>query len=89
MKNLILLERIYKAVANRKRLHALVFLKKKQSATVNSIAKAIGLKHQATSKHLQLLYNAGFLTRRKRGLFVTYRIFTPLKADQKKIISSL
>lgn len=89
MKNLTQLERTYKAAANRKRLHILVFLRKNKSATVNSIAKAIGLEKQSASKHLQILENAGFLSRRKRGLFVTYRLYTPLKEVQKKVLSSV
>ncbi|MDP7247235.1 MAG: metalloregulator ArsR/SmtB family transcription factor [Candidatus Peribacteraceae bacterium] len=89
MKKLNALERTYKAAANRKRLHILVFLKKKHSATVGTIAKTIGLKHQATSKHLQILESAGFLSRRKRGLFVAYRLYTPLKEVQRKVLSSI
>ncbi|MCF7844701.1 MAG: metalloregulator ArsR/SmtB family transcription factor [Kiritimatiellales bacterium] len=89
MTNLQQLERIYKAVANNKRLYILTFIKKSHSATVSDISHAIKLKKQPTSRHLQILENAGFLVRRRRGVFVTYRLSTALNESQKKVISTL
>ena len=89
MKNVRQLERIYKAVANGKRLHILIFLKKKKCATVSDISHAIKLKKQPASKHLQILEISGFLVRRKRGLFVTYRLSTALKEPHKKVLTVL
>lgn len=83
------LERIYKAAGNNKRLHILMFIKKNKTAMVGDISRTIDLKIQATSRHLQKLEYAGFLVRRKRGLFVTYRLSTALKEAHKKVISSL
>ncbi|MBU0766684.1 hypothetical protein KKF55_02785 [Patescibacteria group bacterium] len=41
---------------------------------MNEIAEEIGLKLQATSKHLRLLALAGIVKMKKRGLFVSYRL---------------
>jgi DNA-binding transcriptional ArsR family regulator len=42
--------------------------------TVGELVEQTGLGTANVSKHLQLLYGAGFVTRRKEGLFVHYAL---------------
>jgi DNA-binding transcriptional ArsR family regulator len=67
------LERVFKAVANRKRIAILRHLKN-GSASVGEMAKAIKLSVKATSRHLQLLSGAGYVVSEQRGLFVFYSL---------------
>ncbi len=51
-------EKMYKALANRRRLHILAYLNSTRRASVQEIAEHIGLSFKATSKHLQVLKSA-------------------------------
>jgi DNA-binding transcriptional ArsR family regulator len=42
--------------------------------TVGDLVETTGLGQANVSKHLQLLHSNGFVTRRKEGLFVYYRL---------------
>jgi DNA-binding transcriptional ArsR family regulator len=55
------LEKIYKALGNRRRLDILRFLSQNEAATVFDIAEKIHLSFRSTSKHLQILKQVGFL----------------------------
>ena len=68
------LERIYKAVANRKRIAIIRFLKSQNGVTVGDIASAIKLSFKATSRHLQILSAAGFLISEREGINVRYTV---------------
>lgn len=79
------LERILKALANKRRLAIISFLKKKKEANVGDIAEAIRLSIKSTSRHLTVLSGADLLDREQRSSEVFYRlnnlvpdIFTPL-----------
>ncbi|MCF7844679.1 MAG: metalloregulator ArsR/SmtB family transcription factor [Kiritimatiellales bacterium] len=74
MKDLALLEKYYKVLSSKKRLHILSLLKKEKSATVSDIADAIHMKKFATSQHLRILRNLDIVSTRKRGSFMTYRL---------------
>lgn len=65
-------ERILKALANRRRLAIVAFLKKKREATVGDIAEQIKLSFTSTSKHLNILSRADILDKRQVGLEVYY-----------------
>ena len=49
------MERVLKALANRRRLAMVSFLKKKKEASVGDVAEALRLSVKATSKHLNLM----------------------------------
>ena len=74
MKDLSLLERDYKILSSKKRLHILLYLKRKHAATVGDIADAIHLTKFATSQHLRILRNLNVVVARKRKSFITYRL---------------
>ena len=61
------LERILKALANRRRLAILKYLKKTHEATVGEIAGEIKLSFKSTSKHLCVLAGADIIERDQRS----------------------
>ena len=61
----------FRALAEPARLHIMQSLRKGEQ-TVGDLVEITGLGTANVSKHLQLLYAAGFVTRRKEGLFVYY-----------------
>lgn len=83
------LERVFKALANKRRLAILIFLKKKKKANVGEIAEAIKLSFRSTSKHLSMLISAGILEKEQLGLFSFYFIPNDLDPTLKQITSSI
>ena len=61
----------FRALAEPARLHIMQSLRSGEQ-TVGELVEATGLGTANVSKHLQLLHGAGFVTRRKEGLFVYY-----------------
>ena len=59
------LEKIFKALANKKRLEILKFLDKERRASVGEIAEEINTSLKSTSKHLLALYQADFLEKER------------------------
>ncbi len=74
--NLTKLERPIKALANKRRLAMLQYIKRHNEAPVGEIASALRLSFKATSKHLGILVAADILEREQRSLQVFYR-FSP------------
>lgn len=68
----ILAER-FKALAEPARLQILNALRQDEQ-TVGELVELTGLGQANVSKHLQMLFNAGFVDRRKEGLYVYYRL---------------
>lgn len=81
------LERIMKALANRRRLSIVSFLKKKKEATVGNIAEEIRLSFRSTSKHLGVLAAAGILEREQRSVQMYYKVASDMPAPARTIIS--
>lgn len=61
----------FRALAEPARLHIMNALREGE-LTVGELVEATGFGTANVSKHLQLLHAAGFVTRRKDGLFVYY-----------------
>lgn len=89
MQNIRDIEQILKALANRRRLSMLKYLRKEHSATVGNIAKKIQLSMKATSKHLRLLSMSGIVESEQVGLNVAYSIKEPIHRLTKLIVDSL
>lgn len=68
------LEKILKALANRRRLAILRYLKDGRQASVGDISAKIDLSFKATSKHLNILFGADILERDQKGLQMYYKI---------------
>lgn len=67
-------EKIFKALANRRRLAILAYLKKHKEAPVGEIAHEIHLSFKATSKHLGVLAGVDLIEREQRSLQMFYRL---------------
>lgn len=86
MKNL---ERILKALANKRRLAILAYLKKNKEASVSDIADGIQLSLKATSKHLSILTTADITDREQRSLQMYYHLNSSMQSVVKYILSLL
>lgn len=86
-----------KALANRRRLAILRFLKKgkgkekkkEMEASVGAIAEEIRLSFKATSKHLGILFAAGIVDREQRSLQMFYRLSSDCPTPARSVLSLL
>ncbi len=83
------LERTLKALANRRRLAIVKYLKKAKEATVGDIAEEIKLSFKATSKHLGVLANADIVEKEQRSLQMWYKLSPDAHSVAKYISNSL
>ncbi|HTE48378.1 MAG TPA: metalloregulator ArsR/SmtB family transcription factor [Candidatus Paceibacterota bacterium] len=79
------LERVFKALANKRRIAILKLIKKSGSISVGEVAEGIKLSFKATSKHLLILSNANILEKEQISLSVLYS----LQKDNNQIITKL
>ncbi|MDP3974830.1 MAG: metalloregulator ArsR/SmtB family transcription factor [Candidatus Jorgensenbacteria bacterium] len=89
MADIRILERTLKALANRRRLAILSYLKAEREAPVGEIAGAIRLSFKSTSKHLAVLFAADLVDRDQRELQMFYRLATPLSPAARAVIALL
>ena len=68
------LEKIYKALANRRRLEIIKFIKKQREASVGQIAEHLKLSFKSTSRHLAILRGADILEKEQKGLIAFYSL---------------
>lgn len=66
------LEKKLKAIANKRRIAILKYLKNVGRASVGDIAENIKLSFRATSRHLMVLYNVDIVEREQKNLSVFY-----------------
>lgn len=83
------LEKILKALANKRRLAILKYLKKNKEASVGEIADEINLSFRSTSKHLGILTACDVVERDQRSSSVFYRLATIQKSVTRYILSIL
>ncbi len=83
------LERVLKALANRRRLAILECLKENRESCVTEIVDAIHLSFKATSKHLGVLAAVDIVEREQRSLRMFYRIASRQFPASRHIISLL
>ncbi len=82
-------EKILKALANRRRLQILKYLKDKKQGTVTALAGHLKLSFKSTSKHLAVLFGAGIVDKEQRSLTMIYYIANPLPKIAKQILELL
>jgi len=68
------LEKNFKALANKRRLEILKFLKRRGEASVGEIAEEIKLSLKSTSRHIQILAGLNIIDKEQRSLSAYYRI---------------
>ncbi len=83
------LERVLKALANRRRLAIIRYLSRRKDATVTELADAISLSLTATSKHLSVLKAADIVADEKRSLLVIYSLVSPAHPAVKLTLALL
>ncbi|OGY99635.1 MAG: hypothetical protein A2945_03245 [Candidatus Liptonbacteria bacterium RIFCSPLOWO2_01_FULL_52_25] len=83
------LEKILKALANKRRLAILKYLKSRKEASVGEIADEINLSIKSTSRHLSVLYGAEILDREQRSLQAFYRLSSTQKSLTKHLLTIL
>ena len=83
------LETKLKALANRRRISVVRFIKNKKEASVGDIASEIKLSFKSTSRHLAVLFSAGILEKEQRSLQVFYRLATDIPEPVRRIITTL
>jgi len=81
-------EKVYKALANRRRLAIIDYLAKSQKASVGDIADHINLSMTSTSKHLQILKNAGFVESRQIQLEQYYSLVNKNNSFIKQVLTT-
>ena len=67
-------EKIFKSLANRRRVAVLIYLKRNKEVNVGAFAKEFHLSLPAMSRHLNLLEKAGILEKDQRDKEVFYRL---------------
>lgn len=80
------LEKILKALANRRRLAIIKYLKEKGEAHVGEIARTINLSFRSTSKHLAILSAVDIVDYERRSLQIFYRLSDQQKPSASSII---
>ncbi len=83
------LERVLKALANKRRLAIVYFLKKNREATVTELAEAINLSFRSTSRHLSTLFGAGVLEKRQQSTEVYYFLAPKKHPTTEHVLSIL
>ena len=78
-----------KALANRRRLAIITFVKIKREVTVGEIAEEIKLSFRSTSKHLGVLAAAGILEKEQRSAQVYYSLGGNLSEPARRIVALL
>ena len=78
-----------KALANRRRLAIITFVKIKREVTVGEIAEEIKLSFRSTSKHLGILAAAGILEKEQRSAQVHYFLGSNLSEPARRIVTLL
>ena len=79
-------EKILKALANRRRLQIIKYLKDKKLATVTDISEHLKLSFKSTSKHLAVLFGVGILEKEQKSLSMFYSISDSLSILAKRVI---
>ncbi|MDE2078986.1 MAG: winged helix-turn-helix transcriptional regulator [Patescibacteria group bacterium] len=81
------LERVLKALANRRRIAIVRYLKTRKEAVVGDVASEIKLSFKSTSHHLAILSAAGILEKEQRSLNMYYCIAADIPVPAQKIIA--
>ena len=83
------LEKNLRAIANRRRLAILKYLKENRSAPVGEIAHEINLSFKATSRHLGILLAVDIVEREQESLQAFYSLSPTQKPEVRQVLSML
>lgn len=80
-------ERVFRALANKRRINIVCLLKDKRVMSVGEISVEMKLSLTATSRHLTILYGAKLVEKEQKGLEVYYRINASLSSEVRNVIA--
>jgi DNA-binding transcriptional ArsR family regulator len=83
------IEKVFKGLANRRRLAIIKLLIKERELPVAEISKQINLSFTSTSKHLGILRQLDIVDRRQESLTIYYRLADPLPYVIKQLVVTL
>ena len=83
------LEKIFKGLANRRRLAIIRALIKNKELSVAEISRSINLSFASTSKHLLILHQLDILEKRQESLNVYYKLAELLPSMVRQIITTI
>ncbi|KKQ34523.1 MAG: Transcriptional regulator, ArsR family [Candidatus Nomurabacteria bacterium GW2011_GWB1_37_5] len=83
------LEKNLKALANKRRLEILKYLKHNLTSNVGELSKQLGFSYKATSKHLAILRAQDIVEKEQVGFNVVYEISPKLSSEVAFIIKLL
>ena len=82
-------EKSLKALANKRRLEIIKYLKKAKEATVGEIASHLKLSFKSTSKHLLILMHASIVEKDQRSLSAFYSLAPSIPSITKGVTAEL
>ena len=83
------LEKIFKALGNKRRLNIIKTLAKSKELPAGEIARQLNLSFASTSKHLAMLYRLDILDRRQENLTIYYRLSESVPIIVKKLVADI
>lgn len=81
------LEKMLKALANKRRILILKILKKRKKISMGNMAKEIKLSFRSTSKHFSILYAVDLVEKEQDGLTMYYSLSPKLHKIASNILS--
>ena len=83
------LEKVLKALANRRRLAIVRYIRQEREASVGQVAEHMRLSFKATSKHLALLTGSGILDKEQRSVQMFFWIPRDIPELARRVLSLL
>ena len=82
------LEKLFKALANKRRIQIIKFLNENNEMSVSGISERLKLSFKSVSKHLQKLENANLISRTQKSKWGYYKLnnFSPESMERIIII---
>jgi ArsR family transcriptional regulator, arsenate/arsenite/antimonite-responsive transcriptional repressor len=81
--------RFFKSLADETRLKILWLLSGTQELCVCDVIDLLGITQSKASRHLRYLYHLGWVTDRRDGLWMNYRLTVPPGSPREKVLKLL
>jgi len=81
--------RLFKSLADETRLQILWLLMGQEELCVCDIMRTLGITQSKASRHLRYLYHLGWVTDRREGLWMNYRLAVPPGSANQKLLRLL
>jgi ArsR family transcriptional regulator, arsenate/arsenite/antimonite-responsive transcriptional repressor len=81
--------RLFKSLADETRLKILWLLTDQEELCVCDVMRTLGITQSKASRHLRYLYHLGWVTDRRDGLWMNYRLAVPPGSSREKLLELL